>query len=207
MIGRCIDGADAHPVRRSTAPTGERHGTIVVPDHEAACPRSETCVDRSLGAATRSTLGNGLGRKRADPLDEELTISFDGGSRMPSDALRGAQLGEAVDEVRHPPPWRQPGPGRPALREGVDLRNGTGHAGKLGSLSCERVRERHERIVIARSTDHEVVRRRLQRGSHDLASAVLDQPEAEFAVDGRMLVERAGDSQDEVVPRLILEKE
>ena len=36
---------------------------------------------------------------------------------------------------------------------------------------------------------------------------VLDEPEAELAVDGRMLVERAGDSEDEVVPCLVLEEE
>jgi len=39
------------------------------------------------------------------------------------------------------------------------------------------------------------------------AAVVLDEPQAEVGVDRRVLGERAGDSEDEVIPCLILEEE
>jgi len=57
-----------------------------------------------------------------------------------------------------------------------------------------------------RLAQHEVVGRRLERGAEGSALFVVDEPQPELGVDGRVSGERAGDSEDQVVPRLVLEE-
>ena len=69
-----------------------------------------------------------------------------------------------------------------------------------------RVGEGGDGSVCRRTGDHEVERRCLQGGS-DNPTVGLESPEAVLGVDGRMVAKRAGDSEHEIVARLVLEEE
>ena len=93
----------------------------------------------------------------------------------------------------------------PSARENVDLRHGPVTPGSSTPSSMERVGERTRASDATGSASDEVERRGLQRGAGDYV-AILDEPEAVLGVDARMVVQRACDSEDEVVSGLVLEQ-
>ena len=88
---------------------------------------------------------------------------------------------------------------RPGLRERFRLRLRRDQAGRV---IVDRFGKRLEHRVVARPGHDEVVRRRSERGA-DCLPAVLGQPEPVLGVVRRMVPQRSGDSEDQVVARLV----
>src|SRR4029079_9240361 len=95
--------------------------------------------------------------------------------------------------------WGDPVPLGPQPRELVDLRLRADDARKL---VVDDVGQRGQRIVVSRLGEHEVERRRPQRGGDRLAGVAGD-PESRAWVAAWVLAQQAGNSETQVVPGLV----
>jgi hypothetical protein len=94
------------------------------------------------------------------------------------------------------------GPRLPGGREVGRLGHRADDARHLG----QRVGERDERARRGRPRQHEPERGRAQRRADDCA-AMLDEPELVLAIERRLVAQRPGEPEDQVVPRLVGEQQ
>ena len=99
--------------------------------------------------------------------------------------------------------WRRTGLRRPSRGERLGLGLRRDDAGKL---VVYRGGQRLERGIVTRTGEDEVVRR-CSEGGTDRLRAVLDQPETELRVVGRMVPQRPCNPEDQVVPGFVGEKQ
>jgi hypothetical protein len=186
-------------------PNPPRHRAVVFPEPEALIGGRESPINHALHVLA-IVQDRGLVEEGAHPAEEELPIRA---LRPPGPSGRrghGANLRERVDPLRHVATrggvrLPRPGPG-----ESLRFRKCPGHAGKGDRSRMHLTGQEGEGTLLALGRDDRVEGWPHKTGA-DCLAVVLNQPQVCRPIGVRMLHERAGDAQDEIVSRLVGEQE